>query len=560
MKNLIFVSLMLISFLVSNAGNDNKITPSDIKSVKIFTTGAVVVRTAKTAVDAGTTSLEFNNLSSSIDKQSVTVSGTGDVTILSVQYNLNYLTEAQKPREVTVLEDSLKYITHESAKLTNLQSVYDEELSMILTNKSIKDEREGVTGDKLTDVADFYRRRIADIKSKSLDIKEEQERLALAKNRINLQLNTLNINRNKPTGTIIVTLSSKVRTTVDLDISYLVTAAGWSPLYDIRAKDISSSIQLNYKANVHQNSGEDWKNVHITLSTGNPTVSGMMPILNPWHLNFYYPVYYKKSNTRNVNGKDLEQVVGGIPSAAGDKDQAGSYAIRGGRAEASKVAVDGYLNEATTLSDDVRVSQNQLSVDFDIAVPYSVPTDGKDNLVDVQHYDMKADYSYHAIPKLDKDAFLIAHVTGWESMNLLSGNANIFFENSFIGSSYLQLNNAKDTLEISLGRDKKISINREKDKDFSKTQTLGSNMVKSISYETTVRNSKSEAVNIIIDDQLPISDNKDITVKMIENSGGDYNEKTGIVSYKLNLAPSTTQKKKLSFSVKYPKDQNIPNL
>ncbi len=562
----VLMSLNAISFGI----NDNKITPSEIKSVKIYTTGAVVTRTAKIVVESGTSSLEFDNLSSSIDKQSVTVTGTGEVTILSVQYNLNYLNEEAKPRTVLVLEDSIKFTTHELAKLDNLESVYNEELSMILSNKSIRNEREGVSAENLKEVADFYRSRLSDIKAKLLDIKDEQTRLKKDKKRINAQLKELNMNRNMPTGTVVVALSAPAKTSVVLEISYLVTSAGWSPLYDIRAKDISSPIQLNYKANVHQSSGEDWKNVKLTLSTGNPTVSGLMPQMYPWHLSFYVPVVMKATESNDGSVRSVASIAGTVAGVhqADDietdhltnstdylTDSRNSQRAAYGFSKANKEE-----DKKKSLSEVIVANNNQLSVDFDIAIPYSVPSDGKIYLVDVQHYDMKADYSYHAIPKLDKDAFLIAKITGWEAMNLLSGNANIFFENSFIGSSYLSLQNASDTLDISLGRDKKISINREKLKDFSKNQSLGSNTVKTLTYETTVRNNKTEPITIILDDQMPIADNKDITVKMLENSNAEYNDKTGTLSWKMTVAPSATEKKKLSFTVKYPKDQNVSGL
>jgi uncharacterized protein (TIGR02231 family) len=369
----------------------------------------------------------------------------------------------------------------------------------------------------------------------------------------------LNVEEDKPTGSVIVTISSNKKTQINLDISYLIFEAGWSPLYDIRAKDISSPIQLNYKADVHQKSGEDWKNVHLILSTGNPTISGVMPNLYPWHVNlFALYIQDKKPATKMATA--------GWSWDYQKKDQDES-AIRGAKSGDKQSDVGNHYNvrtldavNATTTAQNISVSQNQFSVDFDISIPYTVPSDGKIYTVDVRQFDMKSQYSYHAIPKLDHDAFLIAHVTGWDTLNLLSGNANIFFENSFIGNSYLQLQNANDTLEISLGRDKRIVINREKQKDYSSSQLIGSNQFKTLSYDISVRNSKAEAINITIEDQIPVSDNKDFTVKMIENSKADYNEKTGILTWKLNVNPSETQKKKLSFSVKYPKEQEIPNL
>jgi len=577
LKHTLIPALLLLITMSSFADNDKKIAPSEIKEVKIYTTGAVVTRNAKTTVEVGTTALEFNNLSSGIDKQSVSVTGTGDVTILSVQYNLNYLTEEQKPLEVRVLEDSLAQFKHDMSKLNNLEMVYKDELEMIKANKSIRNDKEGVTVDNLKDVADFYRRRLIDIKSKLLDISGSLKSLNEDIARVSLQLATLDYERKKPTGSIIVTISSHGRTEVNLAISYLIYQAGWSPLYDIRAKDISSPITLNYKANVFQKSGEDWKNVHITLSTGNPTISGVMPALYSMHLNYVAMLVSEEkppakgtfssarasgeSGQRHENVRMLDQVQvasDSIRLGTGDYPVGSSTVVTGKISDKSKEA--NMEQDVSNLSNDIAVNQNQLSVDFEISIPYTVPSDGKTYTIDVRQYEMNAIYSYHTIPKLDRDAFLIARVTGWDTLNILSGNANIFFENSFIGASYLQLQNTKDTLEISLGRDKRIVINRDKQKDFSSNQTLGSNQVKSLSYEISVRNTKAEAINIVIEDQIPVADNKDITVKMIENSKAEYNDKTGTLTWKLNVNPSETQKKKLAFSVKYPKDQEISNL
>src|ERR1017187_3456682 len=154
MKN-IFIFVLMLAVHFSFAENENKITNSEIKQVKIYTSGAVVTRTVKTMVDAGTTSLEFDNLSSSIDKQSVSVTGTGDVTILSVQYNLNYLNKEKIPLEIQVLKDSLEYFNHEIDKQNDLKSVYSDEETLILSNKSIHSDREGVTAENLTEMADF---------------------------------------------------------------------------------------------------------------------------------------------------------------------------------------------------------------------------------------------------------------------------------------------------------------------------------------------------------------------------------------------------------------------
>src|ERR1035437_9502667 len=381
MKN-IFTLALLFMVLSTYAENENKITNSEIKQVKIYTTGAVVTRTVKTTVDAGTTSLEFDNLSSSIDKQSVSVTGTGDVTILSVQYNLNYLNKEKVPMEIQAMKDSMEYFTHEIDKLNDLHSVYSEEETLILANKSIKSDREGVTAENLTEMADFYRKRLSDIKAKLLDIEDKIAKLNLENDRINSQMQLLNVEEDKPTGSVIVTLSSNKRTQVNLDISYLIYEAGWTPLYDIRAKDISSPITLNYKANVQQKSGEDWKNVHIILSTGNPTISGVIPTLYSMHLNYvaivteedkpmkrrfrmptssgetmnHENVRVLGDSIRTVEIRDINSMVSTTPGKYTDKSK-----------------VDDFEQQTKSLSSDIAVNQNQLSVDFEISIPYTVP-------------------------------------------------------------------------------------------------------------------------------------------------------------------------------------------
>ena len=173
---------------------------------------------------------------------------------------------------------------------------------------------------------------------------------------------------------------------------------------------------------------------------------------------------------------------------------------------------------------------------------------------------MPATYSYFAVPKLDKDAFLIARLTGWEELNLLPGNANIYFENAYVGESYVDPRGTQDTMELSLGRDKRIIIKRELKKDLSSKKFIGNNIEKEMKYLITVRNTKKEKINITLEDQFPVTKNNDIVVKVEDYSGGAYNPESGKVTWKLDVAPATTVEKTLNYSVKYPKDKVVSGL
>ena len=161
---------------------------------------------------------------------------------------------------------------------------------------------------------------------------------------------------------------------------------------------------------------------------------------------------------------------------------------------------------------------------------------------------------------MDRDAFLLARITGWDDLNLLSGEVNVYFEGSFVGNSVINTRSTNDTLDISLGRDKRIVITREKRKDVSSTKFIGGNTVKELNYVITVRNGKKEAIKIIIEDQLPVSKNTDIEVKPIDNDGAEYFQETGKVKWTLDIAAAGTISKKLNFSVKYPKNKIVDGL
>jgi uncharacterized protein (TIGR02231 family) len=540
MKNVLL--LVGLIYFQSGAQSTKSITASDIKSVEVFQTGAQVNRTIKTSVGAGITALNIEGLPQGIDKNSIDVSAFGDIMILSVSQQLNYLNGQKKLAEQTSLEDSLEAIQNRKEKLENLTGIYKEEVEMLKANKSIGGANTGVSVDNLQKMADYYRSRMIDLNSKMEDIERDTKKLADRETKLRKQLNDLNAKKDAPTSTITVNVSAKSSSNVVLDLSYYIPAAGWSPQYDLRAKDVSSPVQLAYKANVFQNTGESWDDVKLKLSTGNPSLGGTKPDLTNWFLNFYYP-------------RPRKDYDASAPAALNEIN------VRGSREKSSEYYVDGEkMRGADKVSDDIVVVENQLSTSFDIPVPYTIPSDGKKYSVEIQNYNLNATYSYYAVPKMDMDAFLIGRVTGWEQYNLLPGNANIYFESSYVGESFINPRLTNDTLDLSFGRDKRIVIKREKLKDLSKTRFLGGTTEKELHYAITVRNTKKDKINITIEDQLPMSMNSDIIVKPYDYSGAVYNMETGKLTWTFDVNPSTSQEKRLSFAVKYPTGRLISGL
>ena len=318
---------------------------------------------------------------------------------------------------------------------------------------------------------------------------------------------------------------------VNFTLGYFVSDANWKPSYDLRVKDISKPLNLTFKANINQNSGEDWKDVKLSLSTGEPQKKGVAPVFGTWYVTQQIPQILQG----RVSGM-------AVKSASPMKKQ-----------EDDSFGDTKNLEEVVTVGyGTVQTNYQQTSKSFDLPQPYTIIDATDDFQVELKPLEIPALYEYYVAPKYDKDAFLTAKVVDWEQYDLLQGTMKLYFEDTYLGDSYLNLSN-KDTLSISLGRDKSIVVSRIKMNDFRKKQTLGSNKTDSRGYEITVRNTKRQAINLTVEDQFPISTNKEIEVENQEADDAEINKQTGKLTWKLNLEPNKERKLKHKFTVKSPK-------
>jgi uncharacterized protein (TIGR02231 family) len=203
------------------------------------------------------------------------------------------------------------------------------------------------------------------------------------------------------------------------------------------------------------------------------------------------------------------------------------------------------------------VNDQTMDAVFDIDVPYDVPGNGKEQGVVLKEYQLPCTYQYFAAPRLDKGVYLLGHALDWEKLNLLPGDADLIVEGTLIGKSRLDPNSTKDTLNLTLGQDKRIVVRRDKIAEFSSVKFLGSTKKEIFTYEITVRNNKQEKVQLLVKDQYPISSNKDIEEELLESSGAVVDKETGILTWKLDLAPGEIHKYRISYSIRYPKDKSL---
>lgn len=538
MKNQLFFAALSLSTLAAFSQTDKPVE-SKITQVTVFLNQAQITRDIKTRVDAGKTNLIITGLTSQLDQQSIQVTGKGSFLILGISHQQNYLNEFNLPKPLKGMKDSVEYLQKQAVLEQSQKEILNKEEQMLLSNQKIGGANQNLTVAELKGMADFYRARLGEIVTSRMKQDEKIKKINDRINKLQQQINNQNELYSRNTSEIVVSVSADAPTSVDLDVNYIVSNAGWYPVYDLRASDTKSPVQLSYKANVQQATGEDWRNVKLKLSTANPNLGGLKPELYTWLLDFYQPVVYQQYKNRKAAS---------MPSARGAEDKLEMNEVEAEAAPAGSVA------------DYVSTIQTTLNTEFDIALPYSVSSSSKPTLVDIKNHQVKADYLYSVAPKLDLDAFLIARAIGWEEYNLLPGEANIFFEGTFVGKTFIDPNNIKDTLAISLGRDKRIVVKREKLKDLTSRKLIGTSQKESYSWEISVRNTKSEGIRIIIEDQVPVSQNSQIEVTVLDVAGAKYNKDTGKLSWELNLAANETKKMTFKYEIKYPRDRQISGL
>jgi uncharacterized protein (TIGR02231 family) len=533
---------LALVMMVSGYAQTEKTTDSKITNVTVFLNKAQVTREVKTRAEAGKTNLVITGLTSQLDPQSIQVSGKGNVVILGISHRQNYLSELNLPRSLKILKDSVGWYQRQIGLEQSQKEILTKEEQMLLANQKIGGTNQNLTVTELKAMADFYRTRLTDIVNNRLRQEEKVKQLSERLARLNQQIQAQNEMYSRNTSEIVVSLSAETATAIDLDVNYVVANAGWNAVYDVRAINTKNPVQLNYKANVYQSTGEEWKNVKLKLSTANPNQSGLKPELYTWYLDFYRPIaMYKKE--KMLAGGSVTRAAAPVSEMLLDK-----------------AADEETLQEIVMTSDYVQTVQTSLNTEFDIALPYTVASASVPTVVDIRSYSMKADYTYSVAPKLETDVFLMARATGWEEFSLLPGEANIFFEGTFVGKSYIDPNSIKDTLAVSLGRDKRIVVKREKLKDLTSRKTIGGSQKESYTWEISVRNTKTEAITITVEDQIPVSQNKDIEVTLLDKGNAQYHLTTGKLKWELTLQPNETKKMTYQFEVKYPRDRQVTGL
>ncbi len=504
--------------------------------------GAELEHNAKATLITGMQQVIISGIALTPDMNTIQIGAPENVIILSSYHRI--YTKPSVPVK-PVVNDTIKGLQKQLAAVNNEQSIQEDllrRISALIENNFVTPDKKEIPAEEIIKLTEYYAQKVKTIKEKQFELQLKAEDLNTKIRDISTRLANIPPPpdlQSKPVGQLILQVMTKGAATASFDIAYFTRNAGWIPSYELRMKTIDNSLKLVYKASVTQSTGLDWNNVRLSLSTSNPNQGNTLPVLSPSYLQLYVPKIFstmkRKAESFNTDALNDREV------------------------KASSAPAGTSIEEMSNIEAYTTLKESLLNINFEIDLPYDIPSDNKAYSVAIKEEKINATLRHYAIPKLDKDAFLIAEVTRWDSLNLLPGDANIIMDNVYLGKSFIDPNTTKDTLSLSMGRDKRIAIKRTLVKELKSTKERADLKIEQFTWEIVVKNNKKQPVTLILKDQYPVSKVKEMEV-IRGSSNGEVDEETGIITWNIKLQPGESKKIRFSYTVKYPKDKMITGL
>lgn len=523
-------SILILIFMVSFFKSQEIKKEIDVKQATVFLQGAKVFGSTNVTLQKGRNTVKIINLPNDLDENTYKINLEKNTTLLSITPQSNYLkndelTDGEKKldderkkfqRQVNLLNIQIKNLTGE-------QNIINDNLKVSTNDKSTPQEQ-------LIKLTEFYRKRMLEIDNQVFLLTEQKTTLDENIAKINKQFSEEQTHKTQNRKELILEILADNEMNLNLGVSYIVSNAGWVPSYDLRALSTKKPLEIVYKGKVYQKTGQDWNNVKLFVSTYRPSYNQNRPILSPLYV-AEYTVY---------NNEDAK--VGYIQKAKAEMSN--SYQMRADIAAPSQIPV-------------ATVSDNQMNILYELNYNQTIVSQEKEQYVILDKKNVEANYKYHTVPKLNNQVFLMAFVKNWQNLNLISGEANIYFEDNYIGKTNITSNYVKDEFPISLGVDERIVVKRTKLEDKTAQKSFNSNKWETESYEISIRNNTKESIELEILDQIPLSENQKITVKTLNIGDGDLDTKTGSILWNRKINSGASEKINFSYEVKYPKEMQI---
>lgn len=555
MRRLLILSLLIIgisfSLFAENETSIKEIKVSGtIDTVTVFSDRAQVQRKTSIELDAGKTYLLFKNLPTAVMKNSLQVRGTGKASIHDAVIIDEYL-KKNTSQQLLELYGQKESLEQEIIRLDDGLIIVNKQLSFldkIVERLTSTSDTEGeVNPQNWIQMVDFYSQRISQLSKNRRETLQEKKDAQKELQKINQEISKLGNPSTEKITVAKILLNAEKKTTINLEMSYMVYGPSWKPFYDLKLNSQSKKLELHYQAYVKQSTGEDWTNVKLNLSTAQASVSGSHPELSAWYINLRQPhqSVSRPSRARKAMADfaSLDESAGAMPEA--EKESAEEDFIR---------------------EEQAAVKSGATAMTFLCKGQFNIKSNNQEHRSMIMIQEYKADLLYSAVPKLSPHAYLKAKMTNTSDFALLPGKSNVFLDGAFTANSHLDLIAPGNDFEVFLGIDESVAIEYKLiNKKYSENGLVKKQKRIDYSYQIIVENTKNDAINLIIKDHLPIPQDEDIKVILLKPENTDQNksinlDNQSIISWELELGAKEKKITDFSFYVEYPEDKNITGL
>ncbi len=566
MYKIAIIAAMLIGKAMFLNAQDTLKIDANLKHANVYYGyGAELTHDCSALVNSKTKIIKISNLSINALDNTLQISVPAKVTLLSY----HYIVETKKNTLITkALDyqkqlDSISNYEKEMDNLSNLIAIEKEILEQtgkLVSNTVEKSGNKTITSDEVLKLVNYYNTKIAtnrnNIYNYTLKINDVAKRITKIKNNIAEPIAHEEAKiADKQVGVLLLQVMVKDDGSIPISFSYFTNNAGWTPTYDFRVNSKTNKVTLGYKASIAQTTGINWDGVKLSLSTGTPDRNSEAPILTAMYAQLYLPEIYKamRANAQTNLKNNYLQTLSSKDINADLKNNA-------------EVIITGFNSikqkpiDQSTIQNFVNLQESQLNTTYEIDLPYDIVSDGQLNTVAIKDEEVDALLKNYSVPRVKQQAYLMAEIANWENLDLLPGEVNIIMDDVYLGKTVLDANSSNDTLNITLGTDRRIVVKRSAIKEYTSTKINGESTKQTFTYEIVVKNNKQTEVNLLLKDLYPLSSVKDIEIKLVDDGGATINSELGILNWKMVLKPNEQKKVRFTYTVKYPTNKKIINI
>ena len=536
--------ILIICLLIPFQIQAQKQLSAKLSQATIYFNGAALTHTASTTLKSGTQEVIISGLSPDIVLSSLKVKANG-VLISATEFYNDFITPKEETAHLKKLTDSLNLYERQLQEAKDELTVHQHLLKM-LTNGTLNNMEKKESSVSVADInanMELYKSKAGALQNSINQDNKKIEKLQKNVSRLKQQISQDEVDSDVETGVVRLSVSVPKDVNTEFTVTYFTSQSRWIPCYDINIPSMDKPIVLQAKAQVAQTTGLDWKNVKLTLSTAQPNRTAVAPVFKAWFL--YFKTYGSPGRSSALSNTITYE-------------EAASNSVRGNRSDGAATIIDGIrVGDEQSMNDYVNVNEQEFMVNYDIDIPYDIPGNGKFQLIDLNNYNIKADFKYYSAPKLSDATYIVATLSDFEKYNLLPGEANVTFNDTYVGKTRLRPHETENQITLTLTTEPRVTVKREKQRDFCSTKQVGNSTTETRSYLITVRNNLNRSAKLTLKEQYPISNNKDIEVKVTEVKPAATYDKTeiGVLTWDMELTAGETRTFVVTYSVKYPKDR-----